>query len=86
MYEIVAEDQSFHVRADRDQALGVFSEQPFKREIIEAVDPGETGGHEVVSFTPTTGFVDLCRGRIFPSTGGSRRSPCSARRAPTGGG
>jgi threonyl-tRNA synthetase len=70
MREIVAEDQSFRrEELTRDQALEVFSDQPFKREIIEAVDQAEVAGGEVVSVYRNDGFVDLCRGPHLPSTG-----------------
>ena len=70
MREIVAEDQPFsREELSRDDALYIFAEQPFKREIIEAVDPGEVGGGEVVSVYRNHGFVDLCRGPHLPSTG-----------------
>ncbi len=70
MSEIIAEDQPFlREELGRDAALDVFAGQPFKREIIEAVDPGEVGGGEVVSVYRNDGFVDLCRGPHLPSTG-----------------
>ena len=70
MRDIVAEDQPFsREELTREQALGVFSDQPFKREIIESVDPGEMGGGEVVSVYRNDGFVDLCRGPHLSSTG-----------------
>ncbi|HMD46534.1 MAG TPA: threonine--tRNA ligase [Acidimicrobiales bacterium] len=78
MREIIAEDQPF-VRHEHsiDEGLALFEDQPFKREIIEAVgrgadevDAGPAGGGEPVVSTywnaPT--FTDLCRGPHVPST------------------
>src|SRR6187549_2145866 len=82
MRAIVKQDQHF-VREDLtyDDALKVFADQPYKREIIEKVragdatgeDAGEAGGEEGVSvYRNCAGddetFVDLCRGPHVPST------------------
>ena len=82
MREIVAADEPF-VREElaRDVALEVFAEQPYKLEIIERVDPGdssEVGEGSVISVYRNprepdprygaTEFVDLCRGPHVPST------------------
>src|SRR4051812_37770439 len=82
MRKIVKQDQRF-VREDvtYDDALQVFAEQPYKREIIEKVragdasgeDAGEAGGDGGVSvYRNCAGeqetFVDLCRGPHVPST------------------
>src|SRR6478609_7771078 len=82
MRAIVKQDQRF-VREDLgyDDALKVFADQPYKREIIEKVragdatgeDAGEAGGEEGVSvYRNRAGddetFVDLCRGPHVPST------------------
>ncbi len=70
MREIVAEDQSF-VRSElnQEEGLELFADQPYKRAIIEGVDPGEGAGGGVVSvYRNTPGFVDLCRGPHVPST------------------
>jgi threonyl-tRNA synthetase len=70
MREIVAEDQPF-VREEhsRDEGLELFADQPYKREIIEAVDPSEGAEGGVVSaYRNTDEFVDLCRGPHVPST------------------
>ncbi|MET0626890.1 MAG: threonine--tRNA ligase, partial [Acidimicrobiia bacterium] len=78
MREIVKADEPF-VREElaRDEALAVFADQPYKREIIERVDPGdstEIGDGQVISVyrNPHAGdsapFVDLCRGPHVPST------------------
>jgi threonyl-tRNA synthetase len=84
MREIVKTDQRF-VRDElpADQALELFADQPYKREIIERVAGGshdesdamEIGGGETISvyrnlFEDGQGtFVDLCRGPHVPSTG-----------------
>jgi threonyl-tRNA synthetase len=70
MAEIVAEDQPF-VRdsVSRTEGLEVFADHPFKREIIESVDPSEGAGGDEVSLYRNNGFVDLCRGPHVPSTG-----------------
>src|SRR5437016_379538 len=49
MREIVAEDQPF-VREEHsiEDGLAIFADQPYKREIIESVDPGEGAGQGVV--------------------------------------
>jgi threonyl-tRNA synthetase len=70
MREIVGEDQPF-VREEhsRDQGLELFADQPYKREIIENVDPSEGAAGGVVSaYRNTERFVDLCRGPHVPST------------------
>ncbi len=77
MREIVKADEPFErEEVDRDTALAVFAEQPYKREIIERVDPddtGEVGEGSVISLYRNprpdgTEFVDLCRGPHVPST------------------
>jgi threonyl-tRNA synthetase len=70
MGELIAEDQPFE-RQDlsRADALELFSEHPFKREIIEQVDEAEVGAGSVVSVYRNGRFVDLCRGPHLPSTG-----------------
>jgi threonyl-tRNA synthetase len=78
MREIMAEDQPF-VRHEHtiEEGLRLFEDQPFKREIIEAVGagheevdaPAEGGSASLVSTywnAPT--FTDLCRGPHVPST------------------
>ncbi|MFO7589534.1 MAG: threonine--tRNA ligase [Acidimicrobiia bacterium] len=74
MAEIIAADQPF-VREElgRDQGLAVFSEQPFKQEIIEKVDASEVGEGSVISIyrnprADGSEFVDLCRGPHVPSS------------------
>ncbi len=83
MREIVAANQPF-VREELPfhEALQVFADQPYKREIIErvreggstAVESSEVDAGETVSVyeNPRDGeapFVDLCRGPHVPSTG-----------------
>ncbi|MGH8937245.1 MAG: threonine--tRNA ligase [Acidimicrobiia bacterium] len=71
MWEIIGEDQPF-VRHEvgGDEALEIFADQPFKREIIESVEESEVGAGEQVTLYRNDGFVDLCRGPHLPSTGG----------------
>jgi threonyl-tRNA synthetase len=78
MRVLIAADQSFE-RAELSpaDALEVFADQPYKREIIQRVttgsadgaDAGEVGGGDVVSvYRNSPEFVDLCRGPHVPST------------------
>lgn len=77
MREIVAEDQPF-VRHEHtiDEGLTLFEDQPFKREIIEAVGSGVTevdavpaaGSAQVTTYRNSPTFTDLCRGPHVPST------------------
>ena len=78
MRKIVAENQPF-VRSEHsiEEGLSLFATQPYKLEIIQAVQSGgsaedlaEVGNAAVVSaYRNTEGFVDLCRGPHVPSTG-----------------
>ena len=70
MAQIIAEDQPFE-RDEMDvaEALEVFAEHPFKREIIEGVDEEEGVDGNAVSVYRNHAFVDLCRGPHVPSTG-----------------
>ncbi|MBW3536259.1 MAG: threonine--tRNA ligase [Actinobacteria bacterium] len=74
MREIVGEDQPFvRDEMEADRGLELFADQPFKREIIESVEPeeGASGGAVSVYRNPRTNgeaFVDLCRGPHVPST------------------
>ena len=77
MREIVNADEPFErEEVDRDTALAVFDHQPYKREIIERVDPEdsqEVGEGAVISLYRNprpdgTEFVDLCRGPHVPTT------------------
>jgi threonyl-tRNA synthetase len=80
MREIIAEDQPF-LRHEHsiDEGLSLFADQPFKREIIEAVaegadevDAGPTAddgaGPTVSTYWNAPTFTDLCRGPHVPST------------------
>jgi threonyl-tRNA synthetase len=80
MREIIAEDQPFTRHEHSiEEGLSIFEDQPFKREIIEAVGrgadevdaaPSQNGNGAVVSvYENAKGFVDLCRGPHVPSTG-----------------
>ena len=83
MREIVKADERFEREdVDFDEALKVFADQPYKREIIERVrsgsgseeDDSEAAGGGNVSLYRNThdghvDFVDLCRGPHVPSTG-----------------
>ncbi len=81
MRDIIAEDQPF-IRHEHaiEEGLDLFADQPFKREIIEAVRAGAAevdaaapagpGAPPVVStYWNSPGFTDLCRGPHVPSTG-----------------
>jgi len=71
MKEIVEADQAF-VRGETsvNEALIMFSEHPYKCEIIETADATEISDDEIISFYHNgDGFVDLCRGPHVPSTG-----------------
>ena len=78
MRQIMKANQPF-VRSEvsADEALEIFSEQPYKREIIERVrsgaadgsDSAEVGDAQTISLYRNTGeFVDLCRGPHVPTT------------------
>ncbi len=70
MAEIVAADQPFRRESlDRATALELFSDHPFKVEIIESVEPSEVTPGEDVTLYRNDSFVDLCRGPHLPSTG-----------------
>jgi threonyl-tRNA synthetase len=73
------EDQPF-VRHEHSihEGLSLFEDQPFKREIIEAVGvganeidaaPGDESAAEVSTYWNSPVFTDLCRGPHVPSTG-----------------
>jgi threonyl-tRNA synthetase len=76
MRAIIAEDQPFSREEHTvKEGLELFAHQPYKVEIIRAVDPadvdegvGDRGG-EVSAYRNTDAFVDLCRGPHVPSTG-----------------
>ncbi|HEX3980977.1 MAG TPA: threonine--tRNA ligase, partial [Acidimicrobiales bacterium] len=78
MREIMAEDQPF-IRHEHSivEGLSIFEDQPFKREIIEAVGAGHDevdapaeGGPaaQVSTYWNAPTFTDLCRGPHVPST------------------
>ena len=73
MRSIMAEDQPF-IRQEHaiDEGLEIFADQPFKREIIEAVEAGadevDAGGSLVSTYWNSDSFTDLCRGPHVPST------------------
>jgi threonyl-tRNA synthetase len=79
MREIMAEDQPF-IRHEHsiEEGLSLFADQPFKREIIEAVGAGhdevdataeEASSGVVSTYWNTPAFTDLCLGPHVPSTG-----------------
>ena len=69
MREIVAESQPFErEELSKDEGLRVFADQPYKVEIIEAVDPSEGAERGVVSAYRNDGWLDLCRGPHVPTT------------------
>mgnify|MGYP006250398219 CR=1 FL=1 len=71
MRQIIQADQAF-VRGETtvEQALKIFSDHPYKCEIIESADKSEVDDSETISFYQNgDGFVDLCRGPHVPSTG-----------------
>ncbi|HEV3366289.1 MAG TPA: threonine--tRNA ligase, partial [Acidimicrobiales bacterium] len=78
MREIMAEGQPF-IRHEHTiaEGLSIFGDQPFKREIIEAVDAGHeevdaaaegAGAAQVSTYWNSPSFTDLCRGPHVPST------------------
>ncbi|HEX2026630.1 MAG TPA: threonine--tRNA ligase [Nitriliruptorales bacterium] len=84
MHELVRERQRFRrEEMSREQALELFADQPYKREIIERVDPSEVaptdGGPDSavtvyrnvveVDGAVVERWVDLCRGPHIPHSG-----------------
>jgi threonyl-tRNA synthetase len=83
MRAIVKENQRFErAELERDEALELFADQPYKVEIIEGVAEGadaleqQGAGGEVISIytnraadADEPAFVDLCRGPHIPGTG-----------------
>ncbi|MPZ52256.1 MAG: threonine--tRNA ligase [Acidimicrobiia bacterium] len=70
MEEIIVEDQPFELDyIDHGEALEIFSEQPFKTEILKGVDQSEMVDGHKVSVYRNLDFVDLCRGPHVRSTG-----------------
>jgi len=69
MREIVGESQPFsREEFSKEEGLRIFADQPYKVEIIEAVDPSEGAEGGVVSAYRNDGWVDLCRGPHVPTT------------------
>jgi threonyl-tRNA synthetase len=75
MRTIIAEDQPFlRAEHDIDHGLALFVDQPFKREIIEAVAHGTdevdapANSSVVSTYQNSAEFTDLCRGPHVPST------------------
>jgi threonyl-tRNA synthetase len=74
MRAVIGEDQPF-VRHEHalGEGLAIFADQPFKREIIEAVGTGaeevDASGSVVSTYWNSDSFLDLCRGPHVPSTG-----------------
>src|SRR5437764_7024511 len=69
MREIVGESQPFEREEfSKEEGLQVFADQPYKVEIIEAVDPSEGAEGGVVSAYRNDGWLDLCRGPHVPTT------------------
>ena len=80
MRAIVKENQRFERQEiDREEGLQIFSDQPYKKEIIEGVDAGDPTQEEAAEGTVISvyrnardgqeAFVDLCRGPHLPGTG-----------------
>ena len=67
MRAIIKEDQPF-VRHEHtlEEGLEIFADQPFKQEIIEAVETGadevDAAGSVVSTYRNSDAFIDLCRG------------------------
>jgi threonyl-tRNA synthetase len=71
MAEIAAADQPFvREQLPRPEALELFRDQPFKREIIEGLEEeGEVASGNVVTVYRNGQWRDLCLGPHVPSTG-----------------
>ena len=74
MHEIIREDQRFQRReVSKDDALALFADQPYKREIISGLDESEGASAQVISVYDNvradgTTWPDLCRGPHIPTT------------------
>ncbi|HSH62264.1 MAG TPA: threonine--tRNA ligase [Acidimicrobiales bacterium] len=70
MRRIVSEDQPFlREEMSREEGLELFTEQPYKVEIIQGTDPSEgADGAAISAYRNSAGFIDLCRGPHVPST------------------
>jgi len=78
MHELVAADQPFERHEiSVPEALELFKDEPYKREIISAVtsgeasvdDAGEVSGDVVSYYRNSDSFLDMCTGPHVPSTG-----------------
>jgi threonyl-tRNA synthetase len=74
MRVIIKEDQPFtRHEHDLEEGLAIFADQPFKKEIIEAVGSGaeevDAAGSVVSTYRNSDVFIDLCRGPHVSSTG-----------------
>ncbi len=74
MRAIIKEDQPFTRHEHTfEEGLEIFADQPFKEEIIRAVEEGadevDAEGSGVSTYRNTDAFIDLCRGPHVPSTG-----------------
>ncbi|MDP9406111.1 MAG: threonine--tRNA ligase [Actinomycetota bacterium] len=74
MHEIIREAQPFVCRElSRDEALELFADQPYKREVIEGFDASEGAGGETITVYDNVRpggdvWPDLCRGPHIPTT------------------
>ncbi|MGH8931945.1 MAG: threonine--tRNA ligase [Egibacteraceae bacterium] len=74
MHEIIREDQRFQRReVSKDEALALFADQPYKREIISGLDESEGASAQVISVYDNvradgSTWPDLCRGPHIPTT------------------
>ncbi|HYF12540.1 MAG TPA: threonine--tRNA ligase [Actinomycetota bacterium] len=70
MRELVQADQPFvRQQVSREDALRLFEDQPYKREIIESLDESEGARGDTVTVYRNDGWPDLCLGPHVPSTG-----------------
>ncbi|PSQ36755.1 threonine--tRNA ligase [Halobacteriales archaeon SW_12_69_24] len=66
MAEIIEADYAIErVERSREEALDVYADNPYKRDVLET----EAAGAETVSFYEQDGWQDLCRGPHVESTG-----------------
>nr|MBA2752268.1 TGS domain-containing protein [Actinomycetota bacterium] len=70
MRRIVSEDQPFQrEEMSREEGITLFSDQPYKVEIIEGTDGSEGADAAAISaYRNSAEFIDLCRGPHVPST------------------
>jgi threonyl-tRNA synthetase len=80
MRDLIAQDQRFErSEVSVDDALALFTDQPYKQEIIQRVSGGDSAdetdsvdvapGSTITVYRNSDDFVDLCRGPHVPSTG-----------------